>query len=1022
MENIRTLWTTCTVWLLFLGSFSTAFYSKFETHENPSIIYTYNRFAEIKDKCGIFLSRASELAADDNRGSRIKEELSFSSGEWNQNNEAITLVQFHENSLGDSCSKVKLVSFSVVDVSSVRQSNKTVSISGKLRIGVAQNERAFSNYMTDKWSPSFHVNSEGTIYTMLFEGVYVESEDNGGERILCMLGTAAMPSFSDDLETVNGYGYGYTNINSNNLLAQDDQIMLVLRYPKTFTLTTNGISGELKSLNGKTNATYFDTFNIYSLLDGHNKYHFGAEGLLQKACHPYPYEDSLVDQEIVMNREDQFCENIQPFLFDGLFSFSPKWEIFSKSDGSDKLGPFILPGGMKASTEYFNNFRLLIQDFRCEQSSDEINAKTANVSAAFRLIYFEGQRCGFEERTHLSGMTLSAEGMWKSSSGQLCMVGCIGLVGEATERCNSRICLYLPHTFSIHQRSTIFGTISSINRAEESFLYFEVPINPNHLISKYQRAVILHRSEEMPRKMVGWSYKYSKTMEVIAFQNRTKLSILGNYMKSLFSYPSLKGGLIANLSSLSDELSFVVAAVPFDSSNGQSGKVRVGMEVLSLGPLFGRCQDQSYSNCQDLSSLSQSVSNNGIEVSGFLSTISSYCSCHSTLAFSLSFEGIYDPRVGEMYLVGCKNIMASVSAMKNGTKLEGGKDCEIEIKVDYPPLSIRWLLGSKYKIFISSKRNREDSLYFSPIKLLTYPLFHYDDLLNNIIMRETVEGVLRIIMLTMAILCTWSQLYYASKIQDPAQASLVMLAIQALGYGIPLLTGEGNDILFKWKLVQNNVHTNERYDLDKYEHLRLIESAIRILLLVAFLLTLRIAQIVYRSCVRRSLNQKHIIDAASEKWVFLITLALHVGGFLAAHATRPVHSDKVIYHYENFGYASTPTSYNSEKFDKWTGEIDDYSGVVQDFFLLPQIVRNALWKLNGKPLCNVYYFGLTALRILLHVYDFINDTLPEPYYDPDGYQNMSLKFHSKFGNIMMAFIVVVLAFVVYLQPKCQKRN
>lgn len=83
------------------------------------------------------------------------------------------------------------------------------------------------------------------------------------------------------------------------------------------------------------------------------------------------------------------------------------------------------------------------------------------LSSEFSLLedhFYSGSRTG------LSRMTISAEGTWNSSTGNLCMVCCIGLEND-TDGCDSRICLYLPGIFSITQRNFLSGIISSIKEA-----------------------------------------------------------------------------------------------------------------------------------------------------------------------------------------------------------------------------------------------------------------------------------------------------------------------------------------------------------------------------------------------------------------------------------------------------------------------------------------------------------------------------------------------------------------------------
>lgn len=49
------------------------------------------------------------------------------------------------------------------------------------------------------------------------------------------------------------------------------------------------------------------------------------------------------------------------------------------------------------------------------------------------------------------------------------------------------------------------------------------------------------------------------------------------------------------------------------------------------------------------------------------------------------------------------------------------------------------------------------------------------------------------------------------------------------------------------------------------------------------------------------------------------------------------------------------------KLSEWVTDIDDCMGLVQYFFLLPQIIGNVLWQSKVKPLRELYYIGLTLL-------------------------------------------------------------
>ncbi|KAA8523064.1 hypothetical protein F0562_009487 [Nyssa sinensis] len=154
--------------------------------------------------------------------------------------------------------------------------------------------------------------------------------------------------FVDSWHSVNQYGYKHTH---QSPIVQNDQIMLVLWYPKTKGLITRGISGELQSLNQKWNLTYFDSVHISSQLGHYSEYQFGSEELLSKACNPYPYKDNMLDEEIKMFIGDGLCEKLQDLQLNDVFNFVPN---------CGKLGPFVLDRNF----DDLDNYRLILKDLK----------------------------------------------------------------------------------------------------------------------------------------------------------------------------------------------------------------------------------------------------------------------------------------------------------------------------------------------------------------------------------------------------------------------------------------------------------------------------------------------------------------------------------------------------------------------------------------------------------------------------------------------------------------------------------
>ncbi|KAK8660544.1 hypothetical protein V6N13_051467 [Hibiscus sabdariffa] len=91
-----------------------AFMEPYEMHHiqpDSSLVFTYNRSTDILKHCSSFLASASELKPDDNRGSRLKNELSFYLGDWEQETDDAPLIQIDDNGTADAASLLKLASF-----------------------------------------------------------------------------------------------------------------------------------------------------------------------------------------------------------------------------------------------------------------------------------------------------------------------------------------------------------------------------------------------------------------------------------------------------------------------------------------------------------------------------------------------------------------------------------------------------------------------------------------------------------------------------------------------------------------------------------------------------------------------------------------------------------------------------------------------------------------------------------------------------------------------------------------------
>ncbi|KAJ4708358.1 DUF2921 family protein [Melia azedarach] len=537
--------------------------------DDPSILHTYNRFAEIEQHCNPFQSSASDLKPDDTRGYRLKNELNFFNGDWKQENGGRRLMPFDDSDFPANNSSLnnplKLANFDVVDVNAVHRWKNVISLIGVLSMGITTNTSfGFDLRLKFNMMPGL------SVLSILFEGVYIESDENGGERLLCLLGNSTLPYnkwTNDPLNLAKGY---WSNHDHKPRLLQDDQILLILQLPQTFNLTRRAILGEMRSLNDRASLKYFDKIQMTSQLGHYSKHQFSSELLNSITCSPYVYQEELME------------------------------------DGAIKIFISMPP-----------------------------------------------------TRTGLSGMTLSAEGIWNPSSGQLCMVGCLGMVDSGLGECNSQISLYFPRAYSIKQRSMIYGSISSINDEKDSFLpiLFDAVVRPGMLKQNYIRYVTSYPS-----------YNYSKIDQVDTLRKRKPPTKFLTIIKhSLLKYPILEDQeeLFVSLNSLSYDFEIDAYAIPDSISAGHSSKIFVLVDVLSLGPLFGRYDPWFryvpwYKNSNPPLGAQASLSNSQLlNVSMHLSFTKGRFS--PTTSFNnlseLYLEGLYDPLVGQMYLIGCRKVM-----------------------------------------------------------------------------------------------------------------------------------------------------------------------------------------------------------------------------------------------------------------------------------------------------------------------------------------------------------------------------
>lgn len=992
------VWSVC-------GLFFGFGYANPELLEADPINYNYDRIDEVKKECASVLSSASELRPEESRVYSVKKELFFINGDWRQEVGKAPIMPFDDREVpknsSDTPDPLNLVSFWVKDVDHARRSRKSVSVSGLLSMGITR-DGSFTDSGFDG-NPQFQIWPGHSQLSIAFEGIYTESKKNGGERVLCLLGSAMLPSREPN--TLDPWEWVKVSIPRYDQppLLQDDRILLVLRFPMTFTLTSRVIRGEMRSLNPKSNPKYFDEVEILSQLGTSTDYEFASEKVVSKACDRYPFQDSLMNGGISVYKGSHFCEILEEVTRDQAFTVVPNWRCNGTDEFCSKLGPYISDKEIKATDGGFKDVKIYIQNLKCEQKVARGNVSSAMVSAVFRAVPPLENQYTAAVRSGVSNMTVAAEGVWKSSSGQLCMVGCLGLIGSQGTGCTSRICLYVPISFSIKQRSIVFGSFSSLDKNNASYfpLSFEKIVQPSELWNYF--------------KASHPYYSYSKLDTAGTILEKNEPFTFGTVIKkSLLQFPKLEDteAFLVSLSLLSEDLTLHVSAVPDPFPSPRFPKTEVQLEILSVGPLFGRYWSNGstteaetpyhtkaeYTEKQLLLNVSAQLTLTGKAYNNFS---------------VLFLEGLYDPHVGKMYLVGCRDVRASWKILFASMDLEAGMDCLIEVVVSYPPTTARWLVDPTARISINSKRNEDDPLHFSIIKLQTFPVM-YRKQREDILSHRAVEGILQILTLSFAIACISSQLFYMKhNLVSVPYVSLVMLGIQALGYSLPLITGA--EALFK--RMASDSYEMQSYEFENNQWFRMIDYTVKLLVMFSFILTLRLCQKVWKSRIRL-LTQAPPLElhrVPSDKRILITTFSIHVIGFMIVLI---IHNTKTSQRSLRAKTHTLILKRNSHLLQEWETVLEEYVGLVQDFFLLPQLLGNFVWQIDCKPLRKLYFIGITAVRLFPHIYDYVRAPIRNPYFAEDHeFVNPSFDFYSKFGDIAIPVTAIILAIAIYIQQR-----
>ncbi|CAO2045246.1 unnamed protein product [Urochloa humidicola] len=734
--------------------------------KEPIHHHDYTRFADVERHCQSVLSSAMELRYDPNHAGDLKYKLSFTNGDWSQDAGQAPLLPFpgrHAAAAAAAAAAghelleaVPLASLMLLNIDTVPRhgARNALNVSGILSFTVTRRY------------PELELWPGVSRLLVQLQGVYTESKPPasggaaaGSERVLCMVGDAVLPVRGSN-GTTDPWDFAQKFHGGDGKLkppvVADGNILVVLRYPMPAALTNRAVRGEMTS----TSAAYFDAVRLVSQLGG--RYDSGYQFQSQDAeleldavtgCGGDPLSndggvmappnlDSRASVCDIVYQQQQYNPGSQVIM-----EVIPNWDCKGTDAFCSRVGPFETT---RSATSSMNNMALgrsaiVVQSLQCKRWDSNVDGGTARVTAVLRYVPPWEDQPTAAQRTGLSGATVSAEGAWNASTGRACMVGCLGAGGEA---CRYRVTLSVQTKLSMARRGSIVGEIAAIDGSHPPLL-FQQRVNPRS-------------SGSSGRTPPSMSYVYTKVdqaMELLRRSGKTTGFHDGFVAKSLLSYPNIAAGNVddmARLSNLGDNLNLrfqCMGRPPFVPEWVEDCCYE--LQVLCIGSLVGSYSAQFHGS-------SRSSMRTWIEVLRRARAVANQQVLNVSAEFAasrndflgpipvMSVEGVYDPEDGRMHLIGCRSVHAPWRELAKRGDLEDGMDCDIEVTVEYPPTTTRWLpIRQTAKVTVASTREEDDPLRFARTELQSVPVVYREWQLDQLV-RPILEGILCITVLSVA--------------------------------------------------------------------------------------------------------------------------------------------------------------------------------------------------------------------------------------------------------------------------------
>ncbi|KAL0301174.1 UNVERIFIED_CONTAM: hypothetical protein Sradi_6394200 [Sesamum radiatum] len=577
---------------------------------------------------------------------------------------------------------------------------------------------------------------------------------------------------------------------------------------------------------------------------------------------------------------------------------------------------------------------------------------------------------------------LIGEAVWDDKSRQLVLVACrvwnpVSHLGTTVGDCMFRLSLRYPSIWTIRNDTQIVGQLSSNRSVEDSGYFRKIDVRSydDNLVVfpwlRYEYTELERARGSCPVKKPGKNG--SEYPEGHSYDMRFDMSVKNAKGKQFawgFAMPV----------SVGDQL--------YDTRN-----MLIAVDSMASAPGFAAISEPETSANTGPLNISYRISINPypeVESSDVFHALNR--SMNLQHAVEITAEGVYNAKTGYLCMVGCRKLL---SHDQNSGSIS--RDCEILVEVEYAALNGK--TGGRTKGTIRSTRSKDDPLHFEDL-IMSSSAF-YIEMAERSIWRIDLEITMVLISNTLSCIFVVLQLFHVKRNPEALSSiSLVMLLILSMGYMIPLVLNF--EALF---LGSRNKQT---LMLSTGGWVEANEVSVRVITMVAFLLQIRLVQLVWTAKCSNS-NEKG--SWAVEKKAAVVSLPMYVCGGLLTFLVNWTRN--------RYGYQAVNSSYSVLKKHFLWGDLRSYAGLILDGFLLPQVLLNVFMGSAEKALSHPFYVGISAVRLVPHAYDqyrahnypasYINGT----YY----YANPTADFYSTAWDIIIPCGVIALAVIIFLQQR-----